>query len=250
MASAIRTSRGFGKWLPSTSVWGASGASGITGSIMIAAGKSKVVTQRRRAAPKPDRNEGGESPAGSLKYKFAYDFFEHNIPLYEKYLGKLKDKPCRLLEIGSLEGGSTTWLLDHIATHDASRVDTIDVYENPNLMPNLIASGHRTKVQFHHGRSIDILRTLPVDAYDLAIIDGSHWTMNVLEDMVHSFRLLKVGGLMETDDYLWDDPDWNQEGTPKAAVDAFLSIYSGKIEVIHKDWRVWLQKIADPLFGL
>jgi hypothetical protein len=68
--------------------------------------------------------------------------------------------------------------------------------------------------------------------------------------MVHSFRLLKVGGIMETDDYLWDDPEWNQDGRPKEAVDAFMSIYSKKIKVLHQDWRVWLQKTADPLWEL
>ena len=48
----------------------------------------------------------------------------------------------------------------------------------------------------------------------------------------------------------WDDPAWNQEGTPKEAVDAFLSIYAAKIKILHKDWLVWIQKIADPIWGL
>jgi predicted O-methyltransferase YrrM len=129
-------------------------------------------------------------------------------------------------------------------------VDTIDVREQPRLKANLIASGHQNKVKFHLGRSVDILRTLPLGAYDFAIIDGSHWTMNVLEDMVHSFRLLKIGGIMESDDYMWDDPQWNQEGRPREAIDAFLSIYATKIKILQKDWLVWVQKIADPIWGL
>jgi predicted O-methyltransferase YrrM len=118
------------------------------------------------------------------------------------------------------------------------------------LKPNLVASGRQHQVKFHLGRSADILRTLPMNAYDFAIIDGSHWTMNVLEDMVHSFRLLKVGGIMESDDYLWDDPEWNQEGRPKEGIDVFLSIYAPKIKILHKKGLIWVQKVADPLWGL
>jgi len=191
-------------------------------------------------------------PAG--QYDFTYDYYENNIPLYEKYLAHLRGKPCMILEIGALEGGSTTWLIDNILTHENSFIDTIDVREWPKLVSNLAATGQANKVKFHLGRSVDILRSLPIDTYDFAIIDGSHWTINVLEDMVHAYRLLKVGGLMETDDYIWDDPEYNQEGTPKAAVDAFLSIYSNKLKIIRsegfEDGSIWIEKIADPMFGL
>jgi predicted O-methyltransferase YrrM len=207
-----------------------------------------VTAKKPRSRPKSKTTP--DTPVMSNKYDLSADYFGHNVPLYKKYLAKLKDKPCRLLEIGSFEGGSTTWLLDNIATHEDSFIDTIDVWEQPRLKANLIASGHQHRVKFHLGRSADILRTLPFNAYDFAIIDGSHWTMNVLEDMVHSFRLLKIGGIMESDDYMWDDPEWNQEGTPKEAIDAFLSIYAPKIKVLHKDWLVWVQKIADPIWDL
>jgi hypothetical protein len=58
----------------------------------------------------------------------------------------------------------------------------------------------------------------------LKLIDGCHWTANVLEDAVLAFPLLKPAGIMAFDDYLWDDPECNQEGRPKEAVDAFLAI--------------------------
>jgi predicted O-methyltransferase YrrM len=216
---------------------------------MPAAAKPKPAMRGKRAAP-PYEEQMANDTARRSKYDFSLDLCAHNIPLYQKFLSHLKDKPCRLLEIGSFEGGSTTWLLDNIATHPDAFVDTIDVWEQPRLRPNLIASGNQNKVKFHLGRSADILRTLPLGIYDFAIIDGSHWTMNVLEDMVHSFRLLKIGGIMESDDYMWDDPEWNQEGRPKEAIDAFLSIYATKIKILQKDALIWVQKIADPLRGL
>ncbi|HEV2303394.1 MAG TPA: class I SAM-dependent methyltransferase [Stellaceae bacterium] len=198
----------------------------------------------------PIQDASGFANEPPPKYDFSADYYSHNVPMYEKYLRRLAGKPCRLLEIGSFEGASTVWLLDNIATHKDSFIDTIDVWEQPKLKPNLIASGHQDRVKFHLGRSVDILRTLPLNAYDFAIIDGSHWTMNVLEDMVHAYRHLKIGGIMESDDYLWDDPEWNQEGAPKAAIDAFLSIYASKIKVLRKDGLVWIRKIADPMWDL
>lgn len=47
------------------------------------------------------------------------------------------------------------------------------------------------------------------------------------------------------DDYLWDDPQWNQHGTPKPAIDAFLAIYREKLQLLETGWQVWVRKIED-----
>jgi hypothetical protein len=179
-------------------------------------------------------------PAQGLRTDFTHDYFSANIPLFERFLGDLKDRPCHLLEIGTWEGRSAIWMAQNIATHRSSSVETIDAYENPKLRRNLAAANG--KVTFHFGPSAEVLRTLPLDAYDFVYIDGCHWTINVLEDAVLGFRLLKRGGIMAFDDYLWDDPEWNQEGRPKEAVDAFLAIYAAKIEITHHEHQVWIRK--------
>src|SRR5215813_4148165 len=115
-------------------------------------------------------------------YEFAYDSFSYNIPQFERFLGEMKGAPCRLLEIGAHEGRSAAWLIDNIATHPSATLDTIDPYENPRLQHNLAATGQRQKVTFHAEMSAVVLRTLPLDSYDFAYIDGNHWTVNVLED--------------------------------------------------------------------
>ena len=182
-----------------------------------------------------------------LSAEFAQDWFSPSIPLFERFLGALKGRPCRLLEIGALEGRSALWMAENIATHQSSSVETIDAYENPKLRRNLAANG---KVTFHLGLSAEVLRKLPFDTFDFVYVDGCHWTINVLEDAVLAFRLLKVGGIMAFDDYLWDDPEWNQEGKPREGIDAFLSIYATKIKILQKDAMIWIQKIADPIWGL
>ena len=86
------------------------------------------------------------------------------------------------------------------------------------------------------------MRTLPLDPYDFAYIDGHHGAVYVLEDAVHAFRLVTVGGVVSFDDYLLDDPVYNKDCTPKPAIDAFLTIYSKEIELLHQGNQVWIRK--------
>ncbi len=58
----------------------------------------------------------------------------------------------------------------------------------------------------------------------------------VLEDAVFSFRKLKVNGIMIFDDYRW-------EGVKKG-IDAFLSVYSKKIQFLGLvEDQVFIKKI-------
>jgi hypothetical protein len=100
-------------------------------------------------------------------------------------------------------------------------------------------------VRLHEGFSRSILRRLPERGYDFIYVDGSHSTSDVLEDAVLSFGNLRTGGIVAFDDYLWDDPKFNQHGTPKAAVDAFLAVFARKVELLHQAHQVWLRKTED-----
>jgi hypothetical protein len=183
------------------------------------------------------------TPAQSApRYEFSRDWFTRNLPLFERYLVHLKNRPCRLLEIGSYEGRSTTWLLDNIATHPSAVIDAVELQEHPQLRTNLTATGHAEKVRLHFGPSVVVLRTLPFDIFDFVYIDGCHWTVETLEDAVLAFRLAKSDAVVAFDDYLWDDPQQNEQGRPKEAVDAFLAIYADQIELLHRKYQVWTRK--------
>ena len=178
-------------------------------------------------------------------YSFSQDWFTPRVPQFKKHLAHLSGAPCRLLEIGTFEGLSTTWLLSNIATHPQAKIDTIDIIEQDVLRSNLDLSGAPGKVSVHIGKSFDILRALPQQSYDFAYIDGSHSTVQVLEDAVLCFRLVKKGGIIAFDDYLWSNPKFSEGGTPKPAIDAFLDIYGKRTAILHKEWQVWVQKTSD-----
>ena len=67
--------------------------------------------------------------------------------------------------------------------------------------------------------------------FDFIYIDGSHMAVDVLTDLILSFRLLKIGGLCICDDYYWtpEIDNFDLGKSPKMAIDAFSSIYSKRI---------------------
>ncbi len=176
---------------------------------------------------------------------FQFDWFTDNRPAFEKFLAPLRGKPCQALEVGCHEGRASTWMLQNILTHPDSRLTAIDLYVQENYWDNIKSAGGLEKTQLMVKPSREALRELPFSRYDFIYIDASHWTIDVLEDAVLSFRLAKVGAVIGFDDYLWDDERWNQEGVPKPAIDAFLNIYKAKIELLQQTHQVWVRKLAD-----
>jgi predicted O-methyltransferase YrrM len=176
-------------------------------------------------------------------YTFEYDWFSGNIPIFEKHLSRYKGEPCRFLEIGSHEGRSATWLLDNVLTHPAAHLNAIDLVIQNVLVGNLQKSGG-DKTTLHEGVSCKLLRTFTFESFDFVYVDGSHTAIDVLEDAVLSFRLLKNGGIMAFDDYLWHEERHSDGTYPKAAIDAFLSVYGHRFRLLEKGFQVWIQKVA------
>jgi predicted O-methyltransferase YrrM len=180
-----------------------------------------------------------------MTYQFQYDWFSVHIPLFQRLLGEFAGKPANALEIGTHEGRSATWLLTNILTHPQARLLSIDIFEQHVLRENLREAGAELRADVRIGYSRDVLHSVPPATFDFAYIDGSHWACDVLEDAVTVFRRVKTGGLIGFDDYLWDDPAFNLHGTPKPAIDAFLSCYAHKLAVLEKGYQVWIRKLAD-----
>jgi predicted O-methyltransferase YrrM len=120
-------------------------------------------------------------------------------------------------------------------------VHCIDVLEQASFRQNILAARSPEKVRLEIGRSRNLLRLCPANTLDFIYIDGDHGTVNVLEDAVLSFLLLKRNGIMAFDDFKWKDRA-SQGGTPKLAINAFLRIYRRKITLLMKEYQVWIRK--------
>jgi len=187
------------------------------------------------------------------RYEFTEDWFSMRIPIFEKYVAPLAGFPCRLLEIGAYQGRATTWLADHALSHPEAHLDALDLHLKDELKRNIDKTGRSRQITLYEGRSREVLKNLPLSAYDFIYVDGSHSTIDVLEDAVLAFRLAKIGAIIAFDDYPWDEPPWNGYGVPKPALDVFLAHYAHPVRYerlvevlkIETDWQVWVRKLAD-----
>lgn len=90
---------------------------------------------------------------------------------------------------------------------------------------------HAVDVRVHKQRS-DLARSCSTQRggqLDFIYVDGSHQAADVLCDAVLAFRLLRVGGVLAFDDYLWaeDLPQGRDPlRCPKPAIDAFADALS------------------------
>ncbi len=150
------------------------------------------------------------------------------------------------------------WLLDNILTGSGSKTVCVDSFiadPETQITQDHAVTAKETfssnvkkygdKAELHVGASQEVLRKLPLNAFDFVYVDGSHRASNVLEDAVLSFRLLKVGGIMIFDDYGWG----NHRGTllhPKPGIDAFLEVYADQLVVLRKEYQVAIKKIESP----
>ncbi|NJN55986.1 MAG: glycosyltransferase [Leptolyngbyaceae cyanobacterium SL_5_9] len=196
----------------------------------------------------------------SKGYQFTQDWFSNNILIWEQHLLPLAGRTLQVLEVGSWEGRSTCWLLDHILTHELSQITCVDTFQGSaehrrfdadyrqsieaRFDANIAKTGAAPKVQKQIGQSQEKLRSLPLNTYDLLYIDGSHIASDVLEDALLGWRLVKAGGLIVFDDYGFSfDP--NTQHNPKAGIDAFLTIFRDKIKITHKSYQVFVEKLPD-----
>lgn len=146
------------------------------------------------------------------KGEFSTDWFHHNIRHWRAWLGEFADRPgLRALEIGSFEGRSATWLCQNILTHADSLIDCVDFFSPDPVYGDYHArfvenvAPWANKITEHAMPSADAFRQLH-GPYDIIYIDGWHSAFGALADGVMAWPMLRVGGVLIFDDYIWVPP--------------------------------------------
>ena len=203
--------------------------------------------------------------------KFTADWFEMIAkPVWSQFI---PDLPAgRVLEVGSYEGASACYLIAQLGARAPLEIHCVDPWEgtanfagadvdmsevearfrrNTGLLVE--RSRHPVTLEIHKGFSGMVLARLLTQKgqgyFDLVYIDGSHEAPDVLADAVLGFQLLRAGGIMIFDDYLWrgGDADFNNPALcPKLAIDAFINCNFRKVRMISAPlYQIYLQKTAD-----
>ena len=186
----------------------------------------------------------------NIQYIFTKDWFDKNSRQNWDRIVPIIN-PKKILEIGSYEGAAACYLIEKLGKNNFLEVHCIDTWEESdglakeealivekrfdyNMQLAVNRSQNKTKYFKHKSQSHLVLSKMIADGvgdFDLIYVDASHYAVDVLTDAVLSFKLLKAGGILIFDDYLWAG-DENIVFYPKIAIDSFTNIFSKHIKLI------------------
>ncbi len=195
---------------------------------------------------------------------FTAEYFKPYERAWEKlFFKKLKVDPDQrwiFVEVGSYEGCSASWIMRNLLRSPESRLYCIDRWpagaggdeRYQRFLANMDELDGRDRVEVLRQWSADGLRQLLARGVraDFLYVDGAHDAPTVLKDLVLGFDLVKPGGAVICDDYLWSDPQFGGGrtlGRPKIAIDAFTTIYWDKIDILTgmPNTQTYFRKVAD-----
>jgi predicted O-methyltransferase YrrM len=201
-------------------------------------------------------------------FEFTEDWFSNHVPAWNKILKDLR--PRRILEIGSYEGRATTFLIQTCGGFGPLHITCVDTWDGSVDLPSARMAGVEQRFDRNVNRAVGQAKA-SVDfrkckqgstralsgfvaegetSFDLIYVDGSHTAPDVLTDAVLAFQLLRVGGVMIFDDYLWsmEAPLYvDLLNMPKPAIDAFAMIFMRKVRVLPDmpNAQCYVEKIAN-----
>lgn len=213
----------------------------------------------------------------SVALIFTNDWFDLNArSTWSKILPELR--PRRILEIGSYEGAATCFAISTLAPLvEDLEIHCVDTWlGSVENQPGGLYAADMVAVasRFQHNTQQAIAKaTCPVRLvchqkesrlalaeliaagrsgwFDFVYVDGSHQAADVLVDAVMSHQLVRVGGMIAFDDYLWSEheSELNRREPlccPKLAIDAFTNIFFRKVQIISAPLcQIYVVKVED-----
>lgn len=210
--------------------------------------KTALATALRSGAVFARHADAAAAPAGS-QYRDGMETTAH--PFWADAFAGETSRVREMLEIGAFEGRTTNFAA---RLFPQARVTCIDPWADYGEMTDLSAAeaafdrnvaAFSDRVRKLKGYSRDILPALERnwEMFDLIFIDGSHAYEDVVADTRHAWALLKPGGVLIWDDYLWRKAGYGRR-VPKLAIDEFLSAHAGAYEPLWAFKQVAVRKRA------
>ena len=151
---------------------------------------------------------------------------------------------------------------ENVLKNEKSRAVVIDPFGNFDGCTDNSVDKFKSNLKDYLNRTIviqdysqNVLPILAPNTFDVIYIDGDHTSQAALRDATLSFPLLKSGGLMVFDDYLWihnvashtndniTNREINSPLNPYTGINTFLQQYKDNIEIVVTNWQVIIKKL-------
>ena len=189
--------------------------------------------------------------------EFTQDWFSHNIPGMQSVVNQIPEIK-KVLEIGSFEGRSACWFLEEVLD-DSGKLCCVDnfggslehtQFDFNEVKRKFLTNTSQVKKPNQHLHLVEKSSTVALAdlivhnaTFDFIYIDGSHTSPDTLTDACMAFQLLKKGGGMVFDDYLWE-MHTGIIRSPKAAIDMFVMLFSEQCRVVLNGYQVGVIRTA------
>lgn len=205
------------------------------------------------------------------EYKFTQDWFSWAPEVWQQLVPHLPEGDTygvadhgvrQFLEIGSFEGRSAVWIMENMM-RAGDTLHCIDTWaggeEHSNgemdgawdrFCYNVKLAGEKFPDRYYQsykGTSTQQLAHWLVEdpedhpTFHFIYIDGSHTAPDVLTDACMAWPLLKRGGFMVFDDYMWGEPR-DILHRPKIAIDSFMNIFAEQLAPVHVGYQLVVRK--------
>ena len=208
-----------------------------------------------------------------MSYTFTNNWFNVARGIWDQLLPNIA--PRTVLEIGCYEGASTVYLMEMLGKSPRGELHCVDTWGGgvEHGTTGSFSSDMRTvEVRFHENVSsaariiqnpvdltihkgtsakklVELLAGGKEGYFDFVYVDGSHQAPDVICDAILGFKLLRIGGIMAFDDYLWAEQSRNGIDPlrcPKLAIDSFTNLYCRKLRIISAPlYQLYIQKTHD-----
>jgi predicted O-methyltransferase YrrM len=188
---------------------------------------------------------------GNQKYPTPSTWFDKARPEFEKFLLPLKSDDLKILQIGAFRGDASKWMLDEVLKSPNSILYDVDTWEGSAEHPKL--NEKFSEIEMSYDRNISIFKNvvknkMTSDAFfasnkikfDFIYVDGDHHREQVATDAENALEVCLAGGIIAFDDYGWDVLE-GADNRPKDAIDNFLRKHANSIEILHKQYQVWVR---------